>query len=70
MIIKWIEVYISSLKYSISLNGELVGFFGSSKDLRQGDPLSSYLFVTTMKDLSNFLNKVMVLQTSQKMQAA
>lgn len=70
MIIKWIEVYISSLKYSISLNGELVGFFGSSKDLRQGDPLSSYLFVTTMKDLSNFLNKVMVLQTSQKMQGA
>lgn len=44
IMIRWIEAYISSLKYSVYLNGELVGLFGGSKGLRQRDSLALYLF--------------------------
>lgn len=39
------------------MNGELVGYFGSAKDLRQDCSLSPYLFVVCMNVLSNKLDK-------------
>ena len=55
--IGWIQQCITTLKFSVSINGELAGFFGSSRGLRQGDPLSSYLFVLTMDALSMLAQK-------------
>ena len=55
--INWIRVCLSTSKFSININGELVGFFSSSRGLRQGDLLSSYLFVIIMELLSMMLNK-------------
>ena len=40
---------VSFARLSISLNGELVGYFPSSKGLRQGDPLSLLVFVIAME---------------------
>ena len=55
--IKWIEWRISTMKFSILINGSPSDFFQSSRGLRQGDPLSPYLFVIVMEVFSCFLRR-------------
>ncbi|RVW97682.1 putative ribonuclease H protein [Vitis vinifera] len=53
----WMWSCISTAKFSVLVNGVSVGFFPSSKGLRQGDPLSPYLFVMGMEVLSNLIKR-------------
>ena len=53
----WMWRCISTTKFSVLVNGVPVGFFSSSKGLRQGDPLSPYLFVMGMELLSVFIRR-------------
>lgn len=53
----WIRECISSTSFSISVNGELARFFPGKKGLRQGDPISSSLFVLAMDVMSKDLDK-------------
>jgi hypothetical protein len=55
---RWIEACISSVQFSIVINGSPEGFFTSSRGLRQGDPLSPLLFLLVMEVLSRMLKKV------------
>ena len=52
---RWIRCCISIVKFSILINGSPSNFFGSSRGLRQGDPLFPFLFDIVMKALSHML---------------
>ncbi|KAJ9704079.1 hypothetical protein PVL29_005387 [Vitis rotundifolia] len=54
---EWIWWCISTAKFSVLVNGVPAGFFSNSKGLRQGDPLSPYLFVMGMEVLSALIRK-------------
>ena len=57
---QWILFCLSTVRFSILINGSPCGFFGSSRGLRQGDPLSPLLFVLVMEALGRMLNKVVL----------
>lgn len=48
---------ISTITYSVLINGEAKGNIVPSRGLRQGDPISPYLFLLCAEGLSAMLRK-------------
>ncbi|GJU56052.1 putative RNA-directed DNA polymerase [Tanacetum coccineum] len=55
--IKWVMACVTSMSFSIGLNGNLHGYFKGKRGLRQGDPMSLYLFTLVMEILSLMLKR-------------
>uniref|UniRef100_A0A2N9GI39 Reverse transcriptase domain-containing protein n=1 Tax=Fagus sylvatica TaxID=28930 RepID=A0A2N9GI39_FAGSY len=54
---RWIAYCISTIRFSVLINGGPEGFFGSSRGIRQGDSLSPLLFVIVMEALTRMMSK-------------
>ena len=59
---KWIKMIlkcISTVSYSILINGESKGNISPTRGIRQGDPLSPYLFLLCSEGLNALIQKAM-----------
>lgn len=53
---RWIKGCMSSAHFSILINGSPKGFFKAERGIRQGDPLSPFLFVIVGEALSRMID--------------
>ena len=55
---RWLKTCVTTVHFSVLVNGSPTGFFDSSRGLRQGDPLFFLLFLLIMEVLSRILKKI------------
>jgi hypothetical protein len=60
--IHWMMLCVSSVNYSALVNFEKIGLINPDRGLRQGDPLSPYLFILVTEGLYIFLNQKISIQ--------
>src|SRR6266487_2803707 len=55
--IRWVMMCVSSVNYSVLMNSDRVGPISPGRGLRQGDPLSPYLFILVTKCLTALIHQ-------------
>lgn len=56
--IKWIMLCVTTFQYNVCFNGVQLGPISPKRGLKQGDPLSPYLFLLCVEALSCSLKSV------------
>lgn len=54
---EWIRACITRPHFTVNLNGSSVGYFHSTRGLRQGCPVAPYLFILAMQHFSDLLDQ-------------
>lgn len=55
--VRWVMSCVSSVPYTILLNGRAHGYIRPERGIRQGDPISPFLFILCAEALVNVLNQ-------------
>ncbi|KAL9659933.1 hypothetical protein QQ045_024743 [Rhodiola kirilowii] len=58
LFIKWVMACVTSARFSLLMNGNLIDYFASNRGLRQGDPLFPFLFTLVMEVLARRLQNL------------
>ena len=59
--VRWIQLAMETVctaSYSVLINGEPKGYINPSRGIKQGDPLSPYLFLLCAEGLSSLIRHV------------
>jgi hypothetical protein len=55
--IRWVMMCVSLVNYSVLMNSDRVGPISPGRGLRQGDPLSPYLFILVTEGLTSLIHQ-------------
>jgi hypothetical protein len=61
--LNWVMEWVSTVTFSVLVNGGMSNYFQPSRGLKQGDPLSSYLFILCQEVLARLIDREQAIGT-------